>query len=119
MKLALVVSALWAVASVAVLQTAPGPLVLTIVLFYVLIGAGLPSGAALINWNQLDETAAPNWIVVFLMTIAASFVASALGGQPLIWTAQWTASRHVLATMLVGMLLSILAERMTRREVAP
>ncbi len=118
MKAALVVSALWAVASVAVLQTAPGPVVLTVVLFYILIGAGLPTGAAIRDWSQLDETAAPNWVVVGLLSLVGSFVASALGGQPLIWTAQWTASRHVVATMVTGALLGLVAERMSRPEMA-
>lgn len=110
-------SAVWAAASVAVLQTSPGPVVLVVVLFYVLLGAGLPAAASVIRWSALEETAAPNWMIVLLMTIATSFVATALGGQPLIWTARWTASRHVVATMVVGMLLALVTERVSRSKV--
>ncbi|MEL7157167.1 MAG: hypothetical protein AAFN30_11265 [Actinomycetota bacterium] len=119
MRAALTVSALWAAASVAVLQTAPGPLVLTVVLFYILIGSGLPAAAAVARWGALDETAAPNWMVVLLLAIATSFAATALGGQPLVWTSRWTASRHIVATMVVGMILAFVAERVSRPKVAP
>ena len=69
--------------------------------------------------RALEETAAPNWMIVLLMTVATSFVATALGGQPLIWTARWTASRHVVATMVVGMLLALVTQRVSRSKVTP
>lgn len=118
MKAALMVSALWAVASVAVLQAAPRSVVMIIVLSYVLLGAGLPMGAALRDWNVFEETAAPTWVVLGLATIAGSFVASALGGQPLLWLAEWTAGRHVAATMVTGAALGLISQRIATPEVA-
>ena len=104
-----VVSLGWAAVALAATRTSPGGLVLAVVLSYAMIGAGIPTAVALDHWVRAQETAAPRVIVFMLVSMAAAFSASALGGQPLIWTAQWTATRQVLATLVVSLLLALIA----------
>ncbi len=108
-------SVLWALVAMVALQTPPSGVVQAIVLSYVLLGAGLPTGFALARWPQLEKTAAPSEAVLFLLTFATSFASSAIGGQPLIWTAEWTPTRHIVATMATGMLFALLAHSFGRR----